>query len=344
MGKVYITLTADWEGEDLSFKRNIYQLRNKIGKNIPITHFICPAYFLKIKNATKKIKESIHSSDEVALHIHPLKELINYCKIEFRSDHNFYRSNAGILPYNFRKRLPWKLRKLLTYNVSGRGVPLSVYSKEELRILMKVCIKLLQDNLDVDTIKGFRAGGNIANDKVIETIEDIGLTYDSSAFPPEILSHNFNVNSNGNLLDNHGDYNGLYTDYIAGLWGYNEVKNGFLQNTLLKKYNPEPSISINSQPFKIKSLWEFPINGGMSDFTTHKKTLKPLLNNLITKSKQSDRDYFLNLGFHMEGDVKYKNTIIEFFEEILPGGQKNIQFVTLNEVLNMHITEIGCGL
>ena len=325
MGKVIILLTVDWEGEDINSISDLVYVRRNIGYDIPLTHFICPTYFLNNKRAGKQIKKVITSSDEVAVHIHPLKELTNYLNIDFRTSRNFFEPEMT----KFTMALPKRIQQSLRPKVSGRGVPISVYNKEEIQQLIKGSIGILKNNLQVNNIVGFRAGGNMASDSVLESVSESNLLYDSSAMPPEILSQHFSPNTNGDLLDNYHDTNGKFTEYVIRLWGYNNENSDFLKNIRIKQCNPLDAITLMSQPFKIDKLWEFPINGGMSDFATPQKTFIPALNKLIEISKSNTSDSYLNLGFHLEGDFMYKMSIIKFIKKILSNSSDSVEFSTI---------------
>lgn len=330
MGKLIIHLTADWEGQDFHSLKDFILLRKRIGKEIPITHFICPNYFLTDNKAAKKIRKVIFPQDEIGLHIHPLKELISHFNIPFRKEKNFYRPAEAILPTGFRDKIPASVQRFLNIGVSGRGVPLSVYNPDEIKKIIRESLRLLKENLEIENIKGFRAGGNMASDEVIKALENLGFYYDSSAFPPEILSNGYNDNNNGNLHDDYQDKNGLFTQYVQSIWGKNLQQEYFLKNKLIKENNLTGYITKTSQPFKINSLWEAPINAGMSDFASPTKTMVPTFNKLLSKAQQNNSTYFLNFGFHHEGEITFKEAIFQFIKHIQRVNSNIVEFSTIS--------------
>src|SRR5262245_3571377 len=104
MAKVIITLTCDWDALDYAYTDRagksctppdrfnggvgaITRFHELFGGAIPITHFICPAYFArKSPNESKYadgIKALAKAGDEIALHIHCWKSLVEACGVTF---------------------------------------------------------------------------------------------------------------------------------------------------------------------------------------------------------------------------------------------------------------------
>lgn len=332
MGQIYICITIDWEGERLDDVNDLIKIRNKIDENIPFTHFICPNYFLvnpDTKNTSDLIKTAIKPIDEVGLHIHCYKELINHVPdVSFRTEQNYHNT-----PGWFEEKIIKKIYPSYQRNVTGRGVPLSVYSRDEIQKIISESKKLLCDHLNLESIKGFRAGGWIANDTVLDVVEDLGFKYDSSAVSPSILSQGFSKDNHGNKLDDYGDKNGIFTEHIINLWGYTQQDNGFLKNDNILRFHNQEAIQIHSQAFKYNNLLEIPNNCGLTDFCSPQKTVLPLIKHYQKIIEENpDESFLIVYGCHQEGDVHYKNQLVEFFSELNKLDTSIIKFIRMEDV------------
>src|SRR5256885_750274 len=103
MANVIITVTCDWDALDYKYTADkeynppdrysngvkaILRFHELFKGSIPITHFICPAYFTR-KSAHEStyaagMKSLRDKGDEIALHIHCWKSLIEFCGVTFR--------------------------------------------------------------------------------------------------------------------------------------------------------------------------------------------------------------------------------------------------------------------
>lgn len=328
MSKIIITFTVDWEGDDFECIRDLIELREYIGKNVPATYFICPEYFTSyVPDARENIKKCTFSGDEIALHIHSYRSLIDYCGLNFRSKPDFYEP----FPEKIQRFLD-KLPKFLRSENTGRGVPISAYNPEEILQILKNSKKILSVNLNVPEPVSFRAGGWMASDNVFLALEKAGFKYDSSAAPPEILSQNYSQESKGNLLDDHNKNNKSWTKFIIKLWGYENQNDYFLQNSLSLKNCPEKAITRFTQPYKINSLLEMPNNCGVSDYASARKTMIPVLEHAVNEIKNGrNKPFFINVGCHQEGDYIYKRPVADFFKSITNEQRKYIEFKNLTE-------------
>ena len=87
--KVYINVSVDWEGRDVS-ERNIKAMESFRDKfpHVPLLHFLNAAYFTKegADNDTIKslIRRVIKKDDELGLHIHAWKSLVKAAGVEYR--------------------------------------------------------------------------------------------------------------------------------------------------------------------------------------------------------------------------------------------------------------------
>lgn len=332
--KILISISVDWEGEHFDNLHDLIALRKKIGWHIPCTHFICPAYFTgELKNPAATIRKAISDNDEIALHIHCLQPLISKIPgVKFRTEKNYYKAQSRLIPSIIRKRLPKQVARFLQPRISGRGVPLSVYNDDEICKIIDYSKQLLASELGVSALFGFRAGGWLASDSVLKNTQKSGFVYDASAVPPEILSQDYSRYSIGTLRDDHGDRNGVFTDYILKMWGYEAQEEWFLKNYLTLQYNAQKAIKKTTQPYKIGDLIEMPNNCALSDFATHKKTMRPILNMALKKvSTDLGKPCFISIGCHQEGDIYNKLPLIEFIQSITDEEKQQIDFVTTKQ-------------
>jgi len=311
MAKISINISVDWEGHYLHNLQDFINLRNEYFRDIPLTHFVCPNYFLS-KKKYKYLDKIILPHDEIALHLHSWKPLVQAAGVEFKTENNYYNS--------YLNSFPKFLKNIL---INGRGVPISVYNKDELYKLIQFSKKLLEDTFSTKVF-GFRAGGWIANKAVFEVLNELDFMYDSTAVAPEILSQDFSAAQVGTMLDSYGDENGVFTKQILDLWGNTINERGFLENSYRNKYY-QGAISIHTQPFKIGNLWELPNNGGMSDFASTEKIFTPQ----IAHAQDIETDSYISFGCHQEGEIENKYAVLD-----------NLQFVTKNNIDVDYVTNI----
>ncbi len=326
MKKIIFSLTVDWEGEHFHNLSDLLKLRKQIGNHIPITHFICPAYFSKsIKNARQKIQKAIFDNDEIALHIHCFESLIKQSNVEFRTKPDFYNKHSKFMK-KFFSLLPKKLQAQNT----GRGVPLSAYTYEEIVKIIETSKTIMLDNFDIKQIDSFRAGGWLASDNVLLALENNNFKYDSSATPPEVLSQNYCNNNDGNFKDDYDDSYEGFTEMIIKMWGHQIQTEYYVSNSLTQKYCNDSYITPLTQPYCLNNLIEMPNNVSMSDFASVEKTMLPVLKKAIESIKNNEeKDFFYNVGFHQEGDIFYKVPIVKLFQYISKKNMKNIEFKTV---------------
>ncbi len=330
---VLINISVDWEGEHLRNICDLDEVRKQIGRDIPITHFICPSYFLKYpKWKAKRISHLIYDGDEIALHIHCWKKLIDAVPgVNFRNKPDFYT------PRSFIPAIQKKILK----KINGRGVPLSAYSYNEIKKIITFCSQLLQEYLPLNPIKGFRAGGWMASDDVLKAISELQFEYDASAVPPVLLSQGYNANNDqrGNYFDAFGKTNDVFTDFVINLWGHIQQNNDvFKNNTILKNTNYK-GIHALHQPFSIYNITELPNNLGMSDYISVKKTLIPGLTKAFELSEGTTAPVVLSTGCHQEGGYEYKIPLIEFFKTLTNNQKQQIQWLTLYRIKQSYQTQ-----
>jgi len=324
MGKLYITVSVDWEGEDFSGVKALQQVRHELEKSlkrrVPFTHFICPSYFTDgHARAVQQIRSCYDDDiDEVGLHVHCWQSLVEAAGLRFVETADFHANTerAG----------------------TGHGVPVGAYG-DQAYDLLKYSAELLAYELELDSIDSFRCGGWLASDPVLRALMKLGIAYDSSAGPPAQFSKGYNKNSKGNGKDGFGESNGVLVDHMTKIWGYRDCKEPHLANSLSRAANGPDAIHWKSQPYEItedgKSLIEFPI-ALMSDYVKA-ATLWPEFESLLSQSYKSSEPLFFHIGCHQEGDMKYKRTLVEFLAKLAhriardKQAAKTIEFVTLRD-------------
>lgn len=304
--QLYISLSVDWEGESFNGVKDLLRMRSKVEKfmrrEVPLTHFICPAYYT---NGVSRPTQNIHSVyrpdlDEVACHVHCWQSIIKEARVKFRVDHDFHAgtSRAG----------------------SGHGVPFGVYG-EETKAILDLSTNLLEYHLDCQ-VESFRCGGALTSDAVFRALFAAGFKTDSSACPPCLYSRGYNYKEEGSRLDGFGEDNGLLTTYKMALWGHERNCSGapHLSNTIDHTARAGQAITGLSQPYKItageKTLVEIPVNGGMSDYVNTNRTVWPTFEKLLRQCRAGRGPLYFHLACHQEGDAKYKQPFLAFFEKL----------------------------
>ena len=142
----------------------------------------------------------------------------------------------------------------------------------------------------------------------------------------------------GNKKDGFGDKNGIFTEHLLKLWGYDEQTEGFLKNTNILKYNKQEAIQTNSQVFKYNYLVEIPNNCGLTDFCSVHQTVLPLINEYLTEiHENTNKSYIIVYGCHQEGDTHYKTNLLELFYELKKLDTSLIRFIRMEDALNLNL-------
>lgn len=172
MGKAIITVTVDWDAmeEGEAFDEGIEEIASfhKKFPLVPLTHYICPVYFIRGKNKTSnkqkvaklfmnKFKNSNAENDEIGLHIHGWNSLVRYAKVPYKNTPTYHGDESG-----FRS----------DFGETGHGVPLGCYSKPFIKRIISESRKLLAASLESlsyqpNDIVGFRCGGWFSCDNIL---------------------------------------------------------------------------------------------------------------------------------------------------------------------------------
>jgi hypothetical protein len=175
--KINLLITVDYEGYNLD-PENIaafIKFREEF-PNIKVVHFLNPAYFLQPGAdpifVQKTLQSLIRPGDELGLHIHALKTLLDAASVEFRD------------PINF-----WGRKNSVAINgVLGHDVPLSIFTEQEIEKIVKTSIEILSKYGFTD-LKSFRAGGWVAPPSVLNAVAKYGIKVDSSPVPAEFIKN-----------------------------------------------------------------------------------------------------------------------------------------------------------
>lgn len=171
---IYVCITVDWEGMDLE-EKNLQCLADfKRDFQLPLLHYLNPTYFLdspqKANAKASFIRSLIDEKDELGLHIHPQKILVEAAGTPFQSAPNFSRDRAS----NYGP-------------LAGQEVMLHTYSEKDLYQLIRFSLDILQ-RYGFQDIHSFRAGGWMAEQNVFEALAQLNFKYESSATSAKFLN------------------------------------------------------------------------------------------------------------------------------------------------------------
>lgn len=325
--KLHLSFSVDWEGENFSGLKDLARARSKIEsamrREIPLTHFICPAYYTNGEaRATNRIRSVYRDGlDEVACHVHCWKSIVEAARVRFRAEHDWHANTARA--------------------GSGHGVPLGTYG-DDIPTLLNFTKRLLEHELEVDSITSYRGGGGTTNDLVFDALTQAGIQVDSSACPPALLSKGYSLEGDGNYLDGFGEENGLLTTYKMALWGRDLQTDSSFSNAYQRAALDGNIVTGITQPYEVRtgdgsSLIELPMSGGISDYVDVNKTVWPTFVHLLKQVRSGKGPAFYHFGCHQEGEEKYKRPFVEFFQKLArylhrdPRAQKYIVFQTVEQ-------------
>lgn len=296
MPNIYVTVTVDWEGETLE-DRNItaMQLFRTTFPTVPITHFICPAYFSRVSSyvdillMSRKISSVLANQiDEIALHIHCWYSFMQRAIGRYDTTPTWNRDNGpgtGV-PYN-----PPKQEK--DY---GHDVPLGWYSQEEIRRAIVTGIQLLQDTPIRKTgeIESFRCGGWMAGDKVLNALRAVKFKYEASAAPGRYFRMVIAPEDDIPLdywipLIWSGDHKVALPTYLA-----NSLRQVAYPEGITGLYPNEVTTPI-SQPANMNTLIQIPDTAALADYVSP----DTLRTHIEAATRTSDtQNIFISLGWH----------------------------------------------
>lgn len=311
--KLYVSITVDWEGEHFRDLGDLLTTRAAIqaslGAAVPFTHYICPTYWL-VSHARVDPSRAIHTvvtkGDELALHVHCWRELVELAGVRFLSDPDWNGDGTG------------------------HGVPLGAYG-DDARAIIACARSLVQNKLSA-TVWGFRCGGAMTSDSVYEALMALGFRYDCSAAPPVIVSRGFRPGHRGNLRDTMGCHNEI-ANYQVDLWGDRLMTAPERANSLSLRGTAGREIRPMTQPYVVRSgdrsILEMPINGGLSDYASA-GYMTETFDALLERACEGAGPVFLNIGCHQEGAGRWKKPLIDFCHgRRCELGSANVEFTTV---------------
>ncbi len=264
--QVVVTISVDWEGAFLSPEglQAMQDFRSE-WKELPLTHFICPAYFARDDDAkalAEQVRAHVLDGDEVGLHLHSWFSLAKAAGITPKEAPNFYGDDQPPAVFDNGDR--------------GYEVSLSAYSPEELGKLVTASLALLEAN-GLGRPNSFRAGGYDGSSEVLAAVRAANITVDSSATWPTW----FDAKREGRKR--------------------NEDESRVLQYTQLKK--SWPNMEELTQPYGFDTpagaLIEVPNTGSFAEYLSVDEMRGHLQRAMIASQKQGT-PIFVDFGFHQE--------------------------------------------
>jgi hypothetical protein len=178
---IELLITVDWEGSVLDEENTaaIERFRARY-PSIRLTHFLNAAYYTKPDaepaTITRQIRRTIAPGDELGLHIHGWKSLVEASGVALQTSPSFEgMSTPSAMPCS---------------GDCGYDVLLSAYSYESLRRLVRHSLDLLEGQ-GFGRAESFRASAWIAPPRVLRAIAAEGLVRDHSAVNRALLQRSF---------------------------------------------------------------------------------------------------------------------------------------------------------
>lgn len=249
--EVLVSVSVDWEGDRIipHAIRSMKQLRQQ-HPDVPFIHFLNAAYYTKPNAVEDKINASIQEvtlpGDEMGLHLHGWKTLMESAGVTYRSTPSIVNKN-----------------ETRCYHDCGHTISLDAYTEQELT-------QVIAHSIDILTQQGyskpisFRAGAWIADKKVLNALAQNGIIFDSSAVPWEHLSMTYSNQEpfKSRILKYWGDINSTSQPYtiqtpyglihempdngcLADYMSWQDMIEVFKKNVALWKSNPETAIHIH---------------------------------------------------------------------------------------------------
>lgn len=262
-GKLQLVVTVDWEGRDLT-DANLKAMQDLHAKfpQVKIIHFLNAAYYTKQDanptDVTARIKSAIAPGDEKGLHIHGWKRLFEAAGARFINAPTFW--GTALPPQQ------------CLYDC-GHEVPISLYSSDELRKVVKFSLDKLETN-GFGRAKSFRCGGWMAKQSVRDAVAAEGLTQEHSAVPTQFLQPK---------LGNYPVY-----DWLSELWA-----------------GTTPTSQPYSIPAQDHALLEVPDNGALADYMSPDQMIGVFDQNVTAWKANKSKNVVISVGFHEETAATY---------------------------------------
>lgn len=311
MAGVLITVTCDWEGETLTtgdlqamnkLNTELDALATKHGAPIPVTHFICPAYFSRIdpgkeeqrQKVAKRILDSgaIGPADEIGVHVHCWKSLaleagIPERRIEGKPEGlpttpQYYSRNGGS-------------------NLDvGYAVPLGIYAEQDVVFFLNAVKEMLRKYLNVNPalVTTFRCGGWVTCDVVFRALPQAKLNVDASAVPFHYIQTAIKEYFGLSKLDG----------WNISIWGNARYDiPAYKQNSLSFATYPDGILGMGdlaiSLPAMVNGIVELP-DTGMLLAWTNAALMCAHIDKAFELAQASTKDIYISIGLHQEGAGK----------------------------------------
>lgn len=275
-GKVRIIVSVDWEGDDLQAQNlNAMRTFRSDYPSIPLQHFLNAAYYTKsgavARNVTQRIQSVLRPGDEHGLHVHAWRTLVTAAGVRFRTSPSFVEGSVDLNQCN---------------PDCGNDVALVAYTEAELKKIFNYSVQTLVSQ-GFNRARSFRAGGWMANERVLNALADSGFTLDSSATYAPYLETAWS------------DYN-LYS-FVGQLW---------------------PNSVPTSQPYVYQAesgatITELPNNGSLADYVTGEDMLQAFKSNAALLRTKPASDVYLSIGFHQETAAAYLPALRSGIDQIM---------------------------
>ena len=167
---VHVAVSVDWEGRKMS-EENLQAFADFRAAlpEVPLTHFLNAAYFTKPDadggEVAEMMRQVLEPIDELGLHIHPWKSLVEAAGVTFRTEPTIWGKGRRMRPGG---------------NDVGHEISVEAYETDEFQAVVRKSKEILtQHGFALGT--SFRAGAWLAGPRVREAIRREGFTVDSSA-------------------------------------------------------------------------------------------------------------------------------------------------------------------
>ncbi|MBF0207280.1 MAG: hypothetical protein HQK53_10370 [Oligoflexia bacterium] len=317
--QVDVIITVDWEGMGLR-PENLYAMKKFRERypDIPLLHYLNPAYFTKPGANLNEVKEQIDGVllpiDQLGLHLHGWKSLFEAATVTHRRYPSMLRGNTTLTDEACKIDC-------------GFEIPISVYSREELRSVIRYSREILKQHGFGYPVH-FRSGAWMMSPSLSEALASEGFLTDSSAVA---------VNFIADELVNYPVLAWLKQLWHQGGWGISDI----------------------SQPYQVSNrfgnYYEVPDNAALADYISSAEMMTVIKKNLILEKMSLTENGFhtengphseqrakrtVVLGFHQESAMRYLPRVISMIETVkkynaLPANEREgvIRFTLFNNSL-----------
>lgn len=285
-GRVRVAVSVDWEGRELEDGnlRAMEAFRAAL-PDVPLTHFLNAAYFTKPgadpARVAASMRRPLRAGDETGVHVHGWRSLVQAAGVPFRDHPSFWGDRYPLSPSD---------------GDLGHEVEICAYEVPELRAILRQSRTLLT-RAGFDVAPSFRAGGWMADARVLEAIRAEGFLIDSSATDP------------------------AWHDELAGVP---------LRARIGEVW---PGVTATSAPFVIPTpagpVLEMPDTGALADYVTAAEMEGHLRTALDRLAHDPAHDVFVHIGFHQETAQRYSTRVAEAIRAVRGPGAPLLVFETL---------------